>query len=50
MFEALGEPFVWLGALLSFVLLLAAVTAFAMYIVRWVRDYRDESKSAADTQ
>jgi hypothetical protein len=28
----------------------AAITAFGMYIFRWVRDYRDESKSAADTQ
>jgi hypothetical protein len=50
MFDALGDPFPWVGALLSFILLLAAVTAFGMYIFRWVRDYRDETKSAADTQ
>ncbi len=49
MFEGLPAPLEALAPYLSFTLLLAGNTAFGMYIYRAYRDFRDESKSAADT-
>ena len=50
MFDILGGPWPYIGAVLSMIVLLGGAVAFSMYIYKWVRDYRDETKHVGDTQ
>lgn len=50
MFDILGGPFPYIGALISFLLLVAGLVAFTLYIARFVRNARDDKKSAIDTE
>ncbi len=45
--DTLGTPL--LGDFLMLGMLVGANIAFGMYIFRWLRDYRDDAKSALDT-